>query len=238
MAESKALDLSRWKIQPLSIESDRIEEAGNSGNHWRFVIRENQLLVVQDKREKRIYNKLPFSEDFIARNGGLFYGKRCFKKVENGIIVGLDHGEFGGGLLFVSADESEIYYLDKHLKIRAFFEIGSKIYSVVRRVLDGKIIEIYQDDIWKYKSVAKLEKPPLVVHKNKDYYLIITRENLVKLTKHLEIEHILEAPISWNVLYPTSIYVDNNDLFIAMRKGILKIENYQLKPMFEWYVPK
>lgn len=34
------------------------------------------------------------------------------------------------------------------------------------------------------------------------------------------------------------MYVNNNQLFIAMRKGILKIEDYQTKPKFEWFVPR
>ena len=239
---SKTIDLSRWKIEPLPIEIDRIQDANHSDNNWRFLVEENRLLVIQDNSREKSQNSLPFSDEFTAKNQRLFYGKRRVKKVDNGFLVGLNHGEFGGGLVFVSDNESEVYDFGERLRIRKFFEFDSKIYAIEGLShlgsSKGQIIEIYKDDIWIYKTVVKLDETPILIAKLEDYFIIVTDENLLKLTKNLKIEQILNAPISWNVLYPTSIYIDAEDLLIAMRKGLLKIENFLTNPKFSWYVPR
>lgn len=241
LAESKTIDLSRWKIEPLPI-GKRLEEANHSGNNWKFEVRENQLLVVQDNSRDKSKNILPFSDELFIKNLIWIGGRRSLKKVKDGFLIGFDEGEFGGRLVYVSDDESEVYALGEDLRIKAFFEIDSKIYATeglshmtIRR---GQIIEIYKNNVWTYKTVVQLNETPLLMEKLEDHFAIVTDSNLLKLTKNLEIERILPAPFNWSVLYPTSIYVSDENFYIAMRKGILKIENYQTKPAFEWYVPK
>ena len=242
IAESKTPDLSRWKTEPLPIEMKRLMEANHSGNNWRFSIEDNRLSVIQDNSRDKSQNLLPFSDDVLTKNLIQSAGKRRVKKVADGFLVGFNRGEFGGGLVFVSDDESEVYDFGEDLRIEAFFEFDSKIYATEGlshlTFRSGQIIEIYKDDVWTYKTVINLNETPLLIEKLEDYFIILTNRNLSKLTKNLEIEQILTAPIDWSVLYPTSVYVDNKDLYIAMRKGILKIENFLTNANFSWYVPK
>lgn len=242
IVESKTVDLSRWKIKPLPIEPDRLQDANHSENNWQFLIEDNQLLIVQDNSREKSQNLLPFSDEFTAKNQRLFSGKRHVKKVKSGFLVGLNHGEFGGGLVFVSDDESVVYNFGERLRIREFFELNSKIYAIEGLShlgsSGGQIIEIYKDDIWTYKTAVKLDETPSLIEKLEDYFIILTNRNLIKLTKNLEIKKILTAPIDWQVLYPTSVYIDAENLFVAMREGILKIENFQTNSTFSWFVPK
>jgi hypothetical protein len=214
LSKSKTVDLKQWKSEALPIGRIRIEEANHSGNNWKFEIRENQLLVIQKPPRPKPHEVLPFSDDFMSKNQWRFLGRCAVQKVANGHLVGLDHGEFGGGLLFVSNDEREFYQLDDEFRVKAFFEINSKLYALeglchflTRR---GQIIEIYQEDLWTYKSVIELTQTPNVIykiHKNDDHYLIITERSLVRLTENLAIEHILDSPFSWHVLYLPDINV-------------------------------
>lgn len=166
--------------------------------------------------------------------------KRYVKKVDGGYIVGLNGGEFGGGLLFVSADGMSSYEVGGLLRIRDIFEWNSKIYALEGiahlGMSRGRILEIYNDKVWKYKTIKVLEEAPSVVAKGDKQLVLATSQYLYRLTEDLQVEEILKAPFYWGILYPSSIHIDRESIYLAMRQGILKIENFQTSPTYKWYI--
>jgi hypothetical protein len=65
----------------------------------------------------------------------------------------------------------------------------------------------------------------------------LTRQFIYRQTAD-EVEKVLKAPLYWGILNPSSMVRENKDLYIAMRKGVLKIISFEGNPTYEWYVPK
>lgn len=122
------------------------------------------------------------------------------------------------------------------------YKFNSKLYAIQGLshlgISEGSVIEIYNDSIWKYKEVLKLAEAPKLILRNGDENLILTSGRYIYIQTADNLEQVLQAPFHWGMLYPSSMFLDNKDLFIAMRKGILKIQDYNTNPIYEWYIPK
>ncbi len=72
----------------------------------------------------------------------------------------------------------------------------------------------------------------------KNNVLIVTSEHLMSFNNDEKLVKILKAPFYWGKSYPSSAIVDNKNIYIAMRKGILKISDFKYNPNYEWYRKK
>ncbi|RYF84808.1 MAG: hypothetical protein EON98_08230 [Chitinophagaceae bacterium] len=84
---------------------------------------------------------------------------------------------------------------------------------------------------------ALIEAPALITD-YKGEKLIVTSQYILKLGNDLKVTEVLKSPFYWGMLYPSSILVDNNDLYLAMRQGVLKIKSFDSTPEYIWYTPK
>lgn len=82
-----------------------------------------------------------------------------------------------------------------------------------------------------------IENLALIAEYNKEK-IILTSQHILKCGQDLKVIEILKSPFYWGVLYPSSMIVDNNDVYVAMRKGILKIKAFDTFPEYEWYIPR
>ena len=104
---------------------------------------------------------------------------------------------------------------------------------------DWQIIEIFKEDkLWRHKSITRLVEAPALIADYGKEKIIITSQYILKFGQDFKITEILKSPMYWGMLYPSSIIVDKNDVYLAMRKGVLKIKAFNTLPEYEWYVPK
>ena len=235
-------DLTNWKLDAFPV-GDSLNTANHSPNNWVFIEKDGRWLIEQNTYKQERGDRFPFTMDFIDKNLKELKGKRSVKKTPDGFLVGVNKGEFGGGLYFVENDGLNGYEMGKFLNIRLIFEYNARYFSLEGlshlSVQRGQIIEIYKEDkFWKYKPLTQLiEAPALIADYNKEK-IILTSQHILKFGQDFKVTEILKSPFYWGVLYPSSMIVDNNDVYIAMRKGILKIKAFDTSPEYEWYIPR
>ena len=234
-------DLSNWKMDTLPI-GERGNRANHSKNDWKFVLKDNKWIIIQNDYKKATGDTLPFSAEFVAKNLKEIKGYSSVKKISNGYLIGLDNGEFGGSLHFVNSSGLTEYEIAGYLNIRNIFVYKSKIFATEGLAhlggQRGQIIEIYKQRKWKYKTFSKLIEAPRLIADYKNEKIIVTSQYILKFDSDLKVEQILKSPFYWGMLYPSSILFDNNDIYLAMRQGVLKIKSFDSSPEYEWYIPK
>ncbi len=238
---SQSIDLINWRKDTMPT-GDRIYSANQSNDNWIFKRESNSISVIQKQNSRIRGDTIKFNNPLIDSLLKERKGFKIFKRIEFGYIVALNQGEFGGSLYFIAEQPSASYLITSGVNIREFFELGSKLFAIEglhhSSAPEGKILEIYKDTTWKFRVVKNLNDIPYLVSKIKDHYLILTSGNLQILSPDLGLTQILKAPFDWKFLYPSDLYVENDDIYIGMRKGVLQIKSYQTTPIFYWFVPK
>jgi hypothetical protein len=235
-------DLTNWKLEAVPI-GDSLYTANQSPNNWIFIKKNGKWQIEQNTYKGEKGDLFPFTTSFIDKNLKEIKGNRFVKKIADGFLVGLNKGEFGGGLYFIENDGLAGYEIANFLNIQSIFEYDSKYFSIEGLAhlggQRGQIIEIFKEDkLWKHKTITRLvEAPALIADYNKEK-IIVTSQYILKFGPDIKVTEILKSPLYWGMLYPSSIIVDKNDVYLAMRKGVLKIKAFDTLPEYEWYVPK
>ncbi|TKB96292.1 hypothetical protein [Pedobacter cryophilus] len=235
-------DLTNWKLDSLPLGA-KTNSANLSANDWIFTKNINKWEIIRNDYKREKGNSFPFSEKFISENLKELQGNKFIKKIKEGFLVGINKGEFGGGLYFVKDNGLAVYQISGNLNIKGFFEFNNRIFAIEglahMGLNRGKIIEIFKEDkTWKCKSITDLIETPAIIADYKDEKIIVTSQYILKLDKQLNIFEVLKSPFYWGILYPSSILVDNDNLYLSMREGILKIKEFDTAPEYEWYIPK
>lgn len=147
-----------------------------------------------------------------------------------------------GGLFFISRSGESSYKIDGFQRIEEIFDFGSKIYATSGLAHLGTnygyILELSLDGNWGISNKVELpEEPHILIHRNNSLY-IVTSQFILRVDKGMNIYKVLKSPVYWGNLYPSSAINDDKDIFIAMRKGILKIKDFETDPNYQWYIPK
>lgn len=242
LCEAQVPDLTNWKIDTLPT-GDRIYPANHSQDNWIFSKSGENWAIVRNNFKREKGDSFPFTPDFIDKNLKEIKGNRFVKKTSDGYLVGLNKGEFGGGLYFIKPDGLDGYEMAGYLNIHNIFEYNSKYFAIEGLAhlggQRGQIIEIFKaDTVWKYKSLTSLIEAPALITDYNNENIIVTSQYILKFGKDLKVSEILKSPFYWGMLYPSSILIDNNDLYLAMRQGVLKIKKFDSTPEYEWFIPK
>ncbi len=214
----------------------------NSKTHWFIEKKSDSVKIRQNNYNYIKGDSLPFSQKQIAKKIKNHYSIRVVKKVSDGYIVGLNGGEFGGGLWFISKNGKKSYEISSYIRVRQIFEFNNKLY-VIRGLAHlgssyGSIFELKKDKKWNILKNFQLPDAPNFVIIEDDNILILTTEHLLSFDKNEKLTEILKAPFYWGMFYPSSAIVDSNNIYIAMRKGILKISEFKNNPNYEWLTKK
>jgi hypothetical protein len=235
-------NLTNWKIDTLPT-GEKIYPANHSKDNWVFSKSGENWEIVRDNFKREKGDSFPFSPEFIDKNLKEIKGNRFVKKTADGYLVGLNKGEFGGGLYFIKPDGLDGYEMAGYLNIHNIFEYNSKYFAIEGLAhlggQRGQIIEIFKEDtVWKYKSLTSLMEAPKLITDYKNEKVIVTSQYVLKFGNDFKVSEILKSPIYWGMLYPSSILIEKNDLYLAMRQGVLKIKQFNSTPEYEWYIPK
>jgi len=214
----------------------------NSKAHWIIEKKSDSIKIRQNYYNYFKGDSLPFGQKQIAKKIKNHYSIRAVKKVNDGYIVGLNGGEFGGGLWFLSTNGKRSYEITPYIRVKDIFIYNNKLY-VTRGLAHlgssyGSIFELKKEKKWEVSKSFKLPGAPIFVLQEKNNILILTSEHLLSFDKNEKLTKILKAPFYWGMFYPSSAIIDSNNIYIAMRKGILKISEFKNNPNYEWLVKK
>ncbi|MBK0380366.1 hypothetical protein [Mucilaginibacter segetis] len=149
---------------------------------------------------------------------------RVLLNIEGGELIGLNHGEWGGALLYkgkagtidtikkgnivgILNFQNQIYFIEG--LAHGSFNSGA-LYKLIKK--RNKFI---------YDKVLNLEDAPQVSLVLKDKLLIASFSNFY-VFKNGKIETVFKK-MFWDSLYPNSIAVLNNETYIGIRGGFVKL---------------
>jgi hypothetical protein len=215
-------DLTNWKLNTLPV-GDLLNTANQSQDDWIFIKKNDKWQIEKNTSKGEKGDVFPFTGDFIDKNLKEIKRYSYVKKVPDGFLVGLNKGEFGGGLYFINSDGLSGYEMGKFLNIRSIFEHNWTIFSIEGLahlgVNRGQIIQIFKEDnLWKYKTLTQLIEAPTLITDYNDEKIIVTSQYILKFRKDLVVTEILKSPMYWGMLYPSSIIIDHNDYLYGHAK--------------------
>lgn len=161
-------------------------------------------------------------------------------KIQNGYIVSNNRGESGGDLYFVSLDKRESSLIAFGITASGLHNYADKIIvlnTIFSSVSSGKgeVLELYYDEKWRYRKISNLPEAPILSSFISDILVIVASNQIYLMDNKLGITKIIKLPISIASLYPTSICGTENEIFIGMRSGVMRVVNPKSASFIEWY---
>ena len=152
----------------------------------------------------------------------------CKLKLPNGILTGIDRGEWGGSLTFNSTDSTMKPVEIKSGNIKFIFNYKDNIYFIEglahMSLREGTLYELETaNDSFIYKKLLDFEDAPEAFTIYHDKFLIATHENFY-VVKDFKKELVFKDTF-WRSLYPNSIaIIDDKSVFLGIRSGIAKLD--------------
>jgi len=202
--------------------------ANQSDYEWK-VFKEGQVIkAVLDKYdEKRAQEKPPFSPQ--AENLKYF---RASLKVDDGWLIGFNHGEFGAALYWFDPSGQKRHKISSH-QVVAFFPSSNGILAIEGLAhlsfSYGSIIRITKQSQWQAQKVTLLPEAPRTGAEFKDgRLLLVLSDSLAEYFLKGEHERLkfLEKDGGWLGLYPNSVVLtdDETKAYIGMRQYVTEYD--------------
>lgn len=161
-------------------------------------------------------------------------------KITKGTLIGLDHGEWGGKLLFKPASKIKKSIEIKSGNIKFIFLFQDKIYFIEGiahlSISEGALYKLnISGGKFTYQKIVDFEDSPQAFTVYRDSLLIATFQNfyLVKDSK----KELVFKDTFWRSLYPNSIAtVDGRNVFLGIRGGIVQLD--LVTKTMKFYKPK
>jgi hypothetical protein len=159
-------------------------------------------------------------------------GATAFVAVDNGWIISLNHGEFGGALYWFSADGSQNYRISEDPVI-AFFTRPDGLYAIEglahMTLSRGSVLKLTREapeGQWHGEVATPLPAAPAALAVQRDgTWLIVLSDSLVAIGADHRV-HTLLAHAPWGALYPASavLAADERRLYIGMRQFVAEVD--------------
>ncbi len=237
--QSNLTPITSWKSYNVPTNRDSLSKFNFDPNDW-VVSFENQEVYVSSKSKYSVKSILPFEIKPSDEEKHIFRGKRSVLKVDDGFLVGFYRGEWGGNLYWFSKDGASKYKISND-EIVDFKIRDNKIYAIEGlshlSTSEGSIVEIKkQNDKWTTVEYLKLPFAPDAFElDSKNNFVIITSTSLISVDTSKNIDTLISIGI-WDIfLYPNSLVIQNDTLFVGMRKGVFKYNLLTKKE--EWLLP-
>ena len=161
-----------------------------------------------------------------------FRGASRFERVDDGWLVGFNHGEFGAALYWFDQDGKHYYKISNH-QVVAFFTLSDGIYAIEglahMGISCGSVIHIIRPttaEHWQAAGIVRLPFAPLTVAVRGDgMMLIVLTDSLVSVGGDHQV-HTLISEAPWEGLYPASsiLLPDEDRLYIGMRQFVGEVD--------------
>ncbi len=244
---SNKIDLSLWNEYPLP-DFERTNIANTTLIDWAFEKSDESSFCIKCY-DANTSKKKDTQKDslliLINEKSNLHYYIRDVIKVLNGKLVTYGYFESRGEEISFISNKKNSYKIKNIGEVLKLFKFNNKIFCLTGfshfgGTQEGKIYEIkFKNKSWKAVLVCSgLDSNPKQVLITENEAIILTSESLYKFSKDLAIRKLFNAPFNWSQLYPSSIIRENDNLYIAMRMGILKISDFENKQSFHWFQHK
>ena len=159
-------------------------------------------------------------------------------EVDGGKLIGLDGGEFGGGLWFSPSNSSEQVQLLSHADVRAIIAVpkGTLILTGSRSLVSD-IATVYlatggSSQKWTLNPIVNLGATPLLTIRNGSHSsFIITSRNLIRLDDDGQLKLLGTLPAE---LHPNSVAIDGkSNIYIGMTFTVFRFRRTE-----DGYIPE
>jgi len=209
---------------------EQAQKLNQSNEEFEVYLNPDNRVEYRDYDYKKVKGvELPFKIIPNIDDKYAFGGRQVNLKIENGWLVGFDKGEWGGNLFWFNEKGSQYEKITSG-NIKNIFEINGKIYVTEGlahlSMSDGQIFQIERENNkWIIEKKVDLQTAPYATTLTKDNeFLIVTSKSLLKVNKNFEIETLIEEGFWRAYLYPNSIQISEQYIYIGMRGGILKTQ--------------
>lgn len=148
--------------------------------------------------------------------------------LNDGKLMGIDHGEFGGQLKFIPSNKTRSDVTIKGGNVKFIFLFNDKLYFIEGLAhmgySGGDLYQLDQTkDSFSYKKILEFEDAPeaFLVYNNK---LLVAAHETFYIIENFK-KRIIFGKTFWNGLYPNSIAAfDDKNIFLGIRGGIVKLD--------------
>jgi len=258
--------LKSWKNHPVPTTDEvknNGQEYNWAPNDWVVYLDEGEIRVddVRNYKRRDLRSELPFeikqSNNKWTNVSAPLAGLRDVIEVGDGYLVGFNRGEWGGELYWFSKNGEEKYKISGH-QIVQFIKRDNKIYAIeglAHLSTGGSIIEIEKEEgKWIAKEFLKLPTTPEAVQlDSKGNFIVVTfgtnwsfdkggmtvinaTPGLFSIDREANIDTLVKDGIWGDYLYPSSMVIQNDVVYIGMRKGVYKFDLTTKRD--EWLLPE
>jgi hypothetical protein len=230
-----------WELYPNPAPGSAALECANySLREWRVTLDGNGVKIDPDtlgNHQEPLPSNIQSKSVVVGTKG-----TRHIAQVDDGLLIGLDVGEFGGGLWWFSSDGKNSKKLSDEnvlgfaktswgiLAIGGLAHMGSD-YGHVLHVGAGA------DGNRRIETLSNLGAAPRAfVVESSDSILVLTTRELVRVRGDGAMQHLF--PVNYESLYPNSMTLGPAGiLHVGMRHFVTRLTPMGDKYKEEWYVP-
>jgi len=242
-----------------------MQEYNWNPNNWIVYLEDNEVRVVESRNQKSrdLRSELPFQirqskNSNIINISAPLVGLIDVIEVEDGYLVGFNRGEWGGELYWFSKNGKKKYEISGH-QIVQFIKRDNKIYAIEGLAhlgtTAGSIIKIEkQKRKWVSREFLKLPTAPQAIQLDrKDNFIVVTfgtnwsfdkggnviinaTPGLFSIDIESNIDTLVKIGMWGDYLYPSSMAIQNDVVYIGMRKGVYKFDLTTKRD--EWLLPE
>lgn len=230
LIKAQFISVEKLNAASLPLAADTIEKYSTDDNEW-MLVRTNQEAFItpylEDLDSKG--DSVKIADSTIKKIFRLFpEGKRCYLKTDDGIFIGVYNGTYRGGLFWIANDFSSGYQISSQ-KILKFIKSENNVYAIQSfpnlDVSKGNIIELKKTNS-KYMSFEFVDLPsaPIDICSSSSGLLYVLTANPVEVVcvnQNKELSAVVADEL-FDKLPPHNMLLNNDDLYISMRKGIYK----------------
>lgn len=217
--------IANWKSYPVPKDKDTLYNYNSDPNDW-YVFQDSNTIYVKKLRDHYDTQKKPFHISPEIGEERIFQARRyAIINVDDGFLIAYHRGEYGGLLYWVSKDNESKYKVGTSL-IDQFIIRNRKIYAIEDGHLKGRIVEIKKKKKkWLLKKYLNLPSEPDAIQlDSKNNFILATSTSLLSIGLNREIDTLIANGIWESYLYPSSMAIQNDVVFIGMRKGVFKYD--------------
>jgi hypothetical protein len=230
-----------WVLYPSPLaDSPALRCANYSMREWRVTVEGESLKTRLDTRRD---HQAPLPSEINSKNVAVgSKGDRHVIQVEDGWLVGLDVGEFGGALWWFSSDGKNSKKLADE-NVVGFANSSKGVLALVGLAhmgLDsGKVLRIADGEAGnrKIEVLADLGVAPRTFAvESPDTLLVVTTRGLVRVRTSGMVEQLL--PTNYGLLYPNSMTLSPSGVIhVGMRHFVTRLTPTGNSYREEWFVP-
>jgi hypothetical protein len=226
------VSVDEWKSVKIPTNEDTLNNYSQKGKDWMVYSSNGKVMVKPEPKENE--KKLPFVLPPARFGAQKYLGSKTFIEVDNGYLLAFNGGEYGGKFFWYSKDGLNNYMISKQV-VTGFIKRDERVFAIEASE-NSSVIEIKKEnDKWVTTESVKLPAiPDAIGMDEKKNFIIVTVDNIIQVSPEGKITTLLKEGFWSILLFPNSLVVKGDDVYVGMRQGVLKFNTKTRKE--EWLV--